>query len=169
MKNIDFPALLFFFGLGVCPLLAGLSFFWTAGQSSSVTCARLETSHVDCHIERAFLGLIPTDESTVARVTGSELTTNCEDNSCTYAVNLLTQEDVVPLTGLATSDLDSVEAEKERIDNFLNNTEAQSIEYSSGPTWVGMALSIPFMVMGGFITTKGVRVFFTNLHSNEIS
>jgi hypothetical protein len=162
MKNIGFPALLLFFGLGICPLLAGTAFFWASGQSSVVTCTRLETIHVNCHIARAFLGLIPTEEWTVSRVTGTEMTTNCEDNSCTYAVNLLTNNDVVPLTNMATSELESVEVEQARIDNFLNNSEAKSIEYSSGPTWIGMLLSLPFIALGGFVTIRGVRIFFAH-------
>ena len=161
MKNNYFPALLLFFGLGVCPLLAGLLFFWSAGQSSLVTCTRLETTHVDCHIARAFLGLIPTEEFTVTRVTGTELDINCEDNSCTYAVHLLARDEVMPLSNLATSDRESVAAGQARIDAFLSNTEAKSIEYSSGPAWSGMALTIPFILLGGYVIIRGTRAFLT--------
>ena len=59
----------------------------------------------------------------------------------------------------ATSDLENVEAEKERIDAFLTNTEAKSIEYSGGPTWIGMLLSLPFIALGSYITIRGVRSF----------
>lgn len=163
MKNIDYASLLFFLGLGICPLLAGLLFFWAAGQSSSVTCTRLETTHVDCRIERTFLGRIPSDQITISRVTGTELTTNCEDDGCTYAVDLIANDDVVQLTNLATSDLESIEAEKERIDDFLINTEATSVEFSSGPTWVGMLFTLPFIALGAFITVRGIRTGFAKL------
>ena len=151
MKNRNFSRLLFFLGLGVCPLLMGGMFFFISGQVSTVTCTRLETTHVDCHIERAFWGRIPTESFTVSRVVGTELTTHCDDG-CTYGVNLVTSSDeVTALTNLNTSDLDGVAAEQERVDAFLNDTAAPSLTYSSGPTWMGIILSIPFILMGGFI------------------
>ncbi|MDX1523120.1 MAG: hypothetical protein R3264_15950 [Anaerolineae bacterium] len=168
MKNINAAAIIFFFGLGVCPLLIGLTFFWTTGQSSTITCTRLETTHVDCRIERAFLGIIPSEEVTVSRVTGTELTTTCEDNSCTYAVDLLTDgEAVAVLTGLATSDLESVEAEKERLDEFLNNPAETSLEFNSGPAWLGMLISIPFIVVGGVITGRGIKAILTKTDTDD--
>lgn len=159
MDNTNFANLALFLGLGICPLVAGLLFFWASGQSSVVTCTRLETTHIDCRIERAFLGLIPTDQFTISRVTGTELATTCEDNSCTYAVDLLANDDAVQMTNMATSDLESVQAEKERIDEFLANTEATSLEFSGGPTWIGMLVTIPFIALGSFVTIKGVRTF----------
>ena len=167
MNKSNVLALLFFVGLGICPLMMGLGFFWAAGQSSVVTCTRLETTHVDCQIARAFLGVVPSETFAVSRVTGTELTTNCEDNSCTYAIDLVTNEMVEPLTGLATSDLASVEAEKERLDIFLSDTASTSLEYSTGPTWIGMLLSLPFIALGAVVTGRGVKAFFAKFIAKD--
>jgi hypothetical protein len=156
MRSPNFTTLLFFFGLGVCPLLMGLLFFWSAGQTNRLACKRLESTHVNCQIERAFLGIIPTDQATLSRITGTELTSSCDSDGCTYAIDLITADEVVPLSNLSTSDLKGVEAEKERIDNFLNDTEAKLIEFTSGPAWIGMLLSTPFILVGGIITAAGI-------------
>ena len=161
MNKDNLTAVILFLALGICPLLAGLAFFWGAGQRSTVTCTRLETNLVDCTIERAFLGLIPTEAFTVARVTGTELDTNCEDNSCTYALLLVTEDEAVPLGTLATSELENVEAEQARLDEFLANTEAASLAFTSGPAWIGMLITIPFILLGAYITIRGIRAFLT--------
>ena len=152
-------AVILFVALGICPLLAGLGFFWISGQRNLVTCARLESTHVNCRIERAFLGLIPSEELVISRVTGTKIETNCGDDGCTYAVYLLSDEQEVALSDLSISDLDSVEADQERIDEFLNDPEFDSLEFTSGPAWFGMLFSLPFALLGGFITVRGIRAF----------
>lgn len=164
MLNNKLYAALFFFGVGGCSLLAGLGFFWVSGQRNVLTCTRLERTHVDCRIERAFLGLIPSDELVITRVTGTEIVTECDDG-CTHAVHLLSDEQAVPLSDLAISDLDSVEADQERIDEFLNDPEIKSLDLSSGPAWVGMLFSLPFVLLGAGVIGWGIRVFIQKYFS----
>ena len=161
MKNDDFVPLIVFLGLGICPLFFGLYFLWITGQNTQVSCTRLETNHINCQIDRAFLGRIPSETISIEKVTGTDMTTTCDEGSCTYAINLLTDTEIVQLTNLSTSNLDSVEAEKEQLDYFLADTEAQSLDYNSGPTWLGMGISFIFTIVGGFMTLLGIRSLLT--------
>ncbi len=159
-------AILIFIALGLCPLIMGGLFFWAAAHSTLTTCTRLETTHIDCQIEWFFLGGIQTDEVTLTRVVDTELVTNCDDGSCTYAINLLTEDgDFFPMTGLSTSDADGVSAEKEQIDAFLVDTTAPSFTTHISPSWTGMLITLPFIALGVLIITFGIRGVFSSQSS----
>ena len=167
MLDNKLHALILFVALGLCPLLAGLGFFWVSGQRSVVTCTRLESTHVDCQIDRAFLGLIPSDQLTITRVTGTEIETSCGDDGCTYAVNLLSDEGFVPLSDLAISDLDSVEADQARINEFLDDPESDFFEYRVNPAWLGMMISLPFILLGVLVIGAGLKTLIKNISSHN--
>lgn len=166
MKNIDFAAVLFFVALGVCPLLFGLYFFWASGQQNLVSCTRLETQHIDCQIDRAFLGVIPGETVRVNNVKGTEVSTTCEDGSCTYAIHLLTAETAVPLTVLPTSNQSGIEEEQARFDQFLTDIQATSLAYQSSPSWLALVISALFSVAGGFMVLRGIKAAVTNAQSD---
>ncbi len=147
--------------LGSLSLLAGLLGIWGAGQVSTLSCSRLEPTHVNCELERAFLGIIPSRHTSLERVHEARLGIECPEG-CIYWVELVTDQTVVPLTNNRTPDQDSVLVDKQPIDTFLKNSEVESLEYSLGPAWLMMMISVPFALIGGGLLYLNIHPIISN-------
>jgi len=115
-----------FFGVGAL-FLSG------AGQISILTCERVETTQINCILDRNLLGVIPLGEEPVFGLHEAEVTTSCREDdddggtSCVYSVNLITSQGVVSLgSQISSGEYDSKVRTVRQINNSINNLETPS-------------------------------------------
>ena len=89
------------------------------GNSTEVSCRRVDGQRPGCQITRALLGRYPISSQTVSDVTDVELDRDCDDG-CTYRALLVSSNgQKVPVNPVSTDDFDGVHMQIEGIGTFL--------------------------------------------------
>lgn len=149
MKSINWFNLLGFISAVSC-LGLGLLFIWMGSQISHLTCTRLESSHVECRLQRRFLGLITVNQQSLPKVTAAELKENCTDG-CLYWVELVTDEQAVSLTRFTSYNRGGVAAHHQQIVAFLNEPARPNFELNGSLSWLLLICSLPLLAVGSFL------------------
>jgi len=75
---------------------------YSFAQVTTLTCERVK-DRVDCAVQSRLLGLVTLRERAVQDVTGAQVAESCDEDGCTYRVELLTRAGMTPLTSFYTS------------------------------------------------------------------
>ncbi len=143
-------------GTGILATLLGLTFIWLGGQVSSLSCTRLETTRIDCQLQRQFLGAISANQQVLIKLSGTELKEDC-DESCTYWIELLAEDKNIRLTPFSSYNQSAVQVEQQYIDDLLNNSDLTSFKHVSKPSWMLFLSGIPLIGVGGWLLLSQVR------------
>lgn len=116
-------------------ILAVGGFAYLLGQVTTLTCDRAGTDQIDCMIQSTWLDLLPLREQPVRGVRGAQVAENCDEDGCTYRVELVTSAGLVPLTSHYS--LDSTEKERvaQRVNDFARGSAAPSLVVQDRSSW----------------------------------
>ncbi|HSM54859.1 MAG TPA: hypothetical protein VK879_01790 [Candidatus Sulfomarinibacteraceae bacterium] len=141
---------------------AGLLALYVFGQQYTLSCSRLEMENPDCVREARWLGLIQTGERTIESLSGASVGESCDEDGCTYRVNLHAAEGQVPLSGFYSSGRSEKERQAQRINDFVAETDIKTFELETERSiWIvlftgifilvglGLILSAPFSLLRG--------------------
>ena len=141
---------LFLFSTTLFTILLGLVIAWVTGQVSRLSCQWIETQHIDCRLQRHFLGFIPAGERELNKVSGVELREDCFDD-CTYWVEVSTEAGSVSLTRFGVYSRNRMAAEAQHVADFLNDSDRKTLEHVSPPAWLGFFAGLFLIVVGGVL------------------
>lgn len=146
---------LFFIIFGVSFTAAGLFSAIFFGQTSTLTCQRLESVVVDCLLQRDLLGL-PISETDVGQIETAWVEVNVDSDGDTYRVVLQGPEDAVPLTSFYSSSYADKQETADTINGFLVNPAQTSLQIEQSEWWVFLLAGL-FAIIG--IASGGWGIF----------
>ena len=93
-------AVIFGIIFSACGCLMGYFF----GQQTTLNCLWVEPMQIECNMKKSWLGLVPLGEESVRGLEGAMVDESCDEDGCTYRVELDTADGIVPLTSFYLSD-----------------------------------------------------------------
>lgn len=135
--------------IGLVFMVLGIFFMFIFGQVTDLTCVKTESGKTECTKVVNFLGVIPLSSRGFRDVYRAEVEESCDDEGCSYRVNLITIDGERPLTSYYTSGWASKEEIAGQINTFIGsnlNRGALSIQDKSG-LWASL-LSLVFLLVG---------------------
>jgi hypothetical protein len=108
-------------------VLALGGFAYVLGQVTTLACDRVGTDQIDCRIQSKWLDLLTLRDQFVRDVRGARVAENCDEDGCTYRVELVTRAGVVPLTSHYSLDSTGKEHVAQRINDFASGSVAPSL------------------------------------------
>ncbi|UCC61768.1 MAG: hypothetical protein JSV36_13315 [Anaerolineae bacterium] len=141
------PAALYGLAFTACGCLFSLIF----GQAATLTCTRVEPSQIECVRQSKWLGWLPVSAVSLQHVEGAEVAQSCDDEGCSYRVELTTAEGIVPLTSYYSSGSRSKKEAADRINAFLRNSEGSSLTVKSDAGLLAFVLPLVFVLVGPLI------------------
>lgn len=108
-------------------VLAVGGFAYVLGQVTTLTCDRVGTEQIDCTVQTTWLDLLPLGDKSVRGVRGAQVAENCDEDGCTYRVELVTDAGLVPLTSYYSLDSTEKERAAQRVNDFARGTAARSL------------------------------------------
>jgi hypothetical protein len=108
-------------------VLALGGFGYVLGQVTTLTCDWVGTGQIDCTVQSTWLDLLTLREQLVRDVRGARVDENCDEDGCTYRVELVTRVGVVPLTSHYSFDSAGKERVAQRIKDFTSGSAAPSL------------------------------------------
>ena len=130
-----------FFG---CGLLLIVIF----GQSYTLRCSRPEPSQVSCTRERRWLRTFETGNERLTGLSRAWVGESCDEDGCTYRVELDTAEGQFGLTGYYSSGYDEKRILASEINTFLADPRIETLEVRSDAGLLGFLLPALFMTIG---------------------
>ena len=134
------------FGLAFCS--CGLIFFLVFGQSYTLRCSRPEPSQVSCVRERRWLRSVATGSERVDGLSQAWVGESCDEDGCTYRVELATAQGEMPFTGYYSSGYDEKAVVASEINTFLADPRIPELEVRSDAGLFGFLLPAIFIVVG---------------------
>jgi len=141
------PAVLYGLAFTACGCLFSLIF----GQAATLTCTRVEPSQIECVRESKWLGWLPVSSASLQHVQGAEVAQSCDDEGCTYRVELSTAEGTVPLTSYYSSGSQSKQETADRVNAFLKDLRESSLTVKSDAGLLAFVLPLVFVLVGPLI------------------
>lgn len=74
----------------------GLIFLFVFGQSSTLTCTRIEADEISCNKIANLLGLVDISEQSLQTLQNANVAESCDEDGCTYRVEMATARGGVP-------------------------------------------------------------------------
>lgn len=116
-------------------ILAVGGFAYVLGQVVTLTCDRVGTGQIDCIVQSTWLDLLPLRERAVRGVQGAQVNENCDEDGCTYRVELVTRAGLVPLTAHYSLDSAGKETIAQRVNEFARDATAPSLVVRDSSGW----------------------------------
>jgi hypothetical protein len=132
---------LVFFGIG-------LIFFIVFGQSYTLRCTRPEPSQIRCARERRLLRAVPLGAEPVAGLAQAWVGESCDDDGCTYRVEMATEAGEIAFTGYYSSGYEEKAVAASEINTFLADPRIPELEVRSDAGLFAFLLPMIFMVAG---------------------
>jgi hypothetical protein len=145
--------------IGAAMVVTTLFVVYLLGQSATLTCQRT-AGDLDCHLNRAVLGITFVDRP-LGRLVGAQVSTSEDsDGDPTYRVELQTQRDRVPLTLHWSSGCRAKQAMVQDIEAFLGDATATTLTTGDSGT-VGLTVAGILLLTAVGLTVGGVRALNT--------
>jgi hypothetical protein len=134
----------------------GCLFSFIFGQDTTLTCQRVETTQVECLKESKWLGQVSMSEASIQGLEGAWVAESCDEDGCTYRVEMDTADGRVPLTSYYSSGARSKHETADRINAFLRNPAEGSLTVKSGAGLLGLLLPFVFVAVGPIVAFSGL-------------
>ena len=146
---------------GLAFMAGGVLAVFVFGWIGELSCSRPEPMTVDCVRSSKLFGMLLPREEQLPGLRSAYLSESCDEDGCSYRVDMVTAEGTVPLVnyytggiGAHTNQLDKVN----QINIFLNDREqSELILAASTGDKVLSALPLLFLVIGGAALLAGLR------------
>ena len=146
--------------IGLAFFSCGLLFFVAFGQSYTLRCARPEPSQIRCTRERLWLRAVSTGSETVEGLSQAWVAESCDEDGCTYRVEMATAEGQMPLTGYYSSGYDEKAIVASEINTFVADSRIPDLEVRSDAGLFGFLFPLIFVVVGlGIALAGAISVF----------
>jgi len=136
-----------FAAAGIC---AGAFF----GQTSTLDCRRLESTVVDCRLQRDLLGM-PVSETEIGQLESAWVDVSSDSEGDTYRVVLQGPNGETPLTSFYSSSRPGKDETVEAINRFIGNAAETSLKIEQSEWWI-FVLTAFFVGIGFLAAAWGV-------------
>jgi hypothetical protein len=130
-----------------CGCLMGYFF----GQQTTLNCLWLEPMQIECNMKKNWLGLVPLSEETIRGLEGAMVGKSCDEDGCTYRVELNTADGVVPLTAFYSSGYKSKQEMADRIAAFVQEPTQDPLLVKANTGLLAYVTALIFILAGPVI------------------
>jgi hypothetical protein len=138
------------FGLwafGIVFALFGIAFLYLFGQGTTLICAHVESNRIDCTKQVTWMGRPIKETQHIGQLRGAYVQDNCDEDGCTYRVELRTADGTVPLTSVYSSGLEKKRSTADRINAFVDSREG-TLTLQESASWIAILVSGAFLIVG---------------------
>ena len=130
-----------------CGCLMGYFF----GQQTTLNCLWVEPMQIECNMKKSWLGLVPLGEESVRGLEGAMVDESCDEDGCTYRVELDTADGIVPLTSFYSSGSKSKQKTADRITAFVQEPMQDSLLVKANAGLLAYVMAFVFILAGPVI------------------
>ena len=134
--------------------LVGCIVLLVFGQTATLDCERVESTQISCEKQSRLLGMTVSRRS-ISRLQGARMDESCDEDGCTYRVELRTDQGIVPLTAFYSSGSQSKQKTADQINAFVQDSKEKSLTFKEGMGWLGIVFPGVFVVTGMLVAVFG--------------
>ena len=148
------PRLFVLWVFGIVFAAFGVVFLYLFGQSTTLTCTHVESNWIDCTKQVTWMGRSIKEAQHIRQLRGAYVQDNCDEDGCTYRVELRTADGTVPLTSVYSSGFEEKQSAADRINAFVDSQEGElTLQESSG--WIAILTAAVFLIVGLAVIVLG--------------
>lgn len=135
----------------------GFVFLYVFGQSFTLSCERTESRQITCVRTSVLLGFLKLDDKPVESLERAWVSESCDEDGCTYRVELDTVRGTIPMTNYRSSGYRSKENMANQINTFLRSPDQSSLEVKASAGIIGILMPVVIIVAGPIVTVSRIR------------
>lgn len=151
-KNIFISAL-----IGFVISALGFVFLYVFGQAVTLACERTETGRISCVKTSVLLSVLKVDQKPVESLEMAWVSESCDEDGCTYRVELDTARGTIPMTIYRSSGYRSKENMANQINAFLRSPDQPKLEVKASTGIIGILMPVIAIVAGPLVTISRIR------------
>lgn len=152
---------------GLIFMAGGIFSIFIFSQIGEISCIQLEPSTLTCTQTKKLLGLVTMSEEQLPTLQGAHLSESCDEDGCSYRVDLETMGGTIPLANYYTGGIGAYKQQSDKVDRinaFLADQEEIELVLDTGLSEQLLSfLPLLFIVIGGVVFISGLRQFLMNL------
>ncbi len=154
---------------GLVFFACGGFFLWLGGQVNTLICERVERRYINCTIETAWLGFLAMGETPVYGLQEAAVSANCDEDGCTYSIDLATEQGPVSLSPPAVSGREAPKRRTvDRINAFIDDPAVPTLRETHSEIGIQMVPVLIFMAVGLGIMGFGLLLFVNELRGRTL-
>ena len=139
-----------FTGVGI------LSLFFFA-RTTTLTCERGPKDQISCVKSENLLGMLDFKDEHIPSLENAWVSESCDDDGCTYRVELDAARGTFHLTSYSSSGSRSKEETASQINSFIHSSSEQTLKIKTSTGLLGLILPAVFILAGLILTFSHVR------------
>ncbi|MBI4927217.1 MAG: hypothetical protein HY835_05585 [Anaerolineae bacterium] len=114
--------------------VVGFIFLYLAGRITDIHCVRGD-GRQGCVLDTTWMGLVPLNQVRLPEMVKAEVEESCDEDGCTYRVNVVTGQRIFPLGEAYSSGRAGKEETAAQINAFIRDESIPTLDASSGGGW----------------------------------
>jgi hypothetical protein len=136
---------------------AGILVFFLFGRTTTLSCDRGPKNQITCIRSENLLGIFDFKDEHISSLENAWVSESCDDDGCTYRVELDAARGTFHFTGYTSSGYRSKEDMANQINTFIHSSSEKTLEIETSAGFVGLFLPVFFIIVGLILTFTQVR------------
>jgi hypothetical protein len=136
---------------------AGVLALFFFARTTTLTCERGAKDQITCVKSENLLGVLDFSDEHIPSLENAWVSESCDDDGCTYRVELDADRGTFHLTGYSSSGYRSKEKIADQINTFIRSSSESSLAIESSTGLLGLVLPAVFIFVGLIVTFTQVR------------
>lgn len=136
---------------------AGILALFFFARTTTLDCKRGAKDQITCVKSENLLGIIDFKDEYIPSLENAWVSESCDDDGCTYRVELDAARGTFHLTSYTSSGYRSKEDIADQINTFIRSSSEQTLEIETSTGLLGLVLPGVFILAGLLITFTQVR------------
>jgi hypothetical protein len=136
---------------------AGILSFFLFARNTTLTCERGPKDQISCVKSEDLMGVLNFKDVHIPSLENAWVSESCDDDGCTYRVELEAARGNFHLTSYSSSGYRSKEKTADQINTFIHSSSEQTLEIEASTGLLGIILPSVFILAGLVLTFSQVR------------
>jgi hypothetical protein len=136
---------------------AGVLALYFFARTTTLTCERSAKDQITCVKSESLLGVLNFEDEHIPSLENAWVSESCDDDGCTYRVELDAARGTFHLTSYSSSGYRSKEDIADRINTFIRSSSVPSLVIETGTGLLGLVLPAVFILVGLIVSFIQVR------------
>ena len=136
---------------------AGIFSLYIFARTTTLTCERGPKDQISCVKSENLLDILHFKDEHISSLENAWVSESCDEDGCTYRVELDTARGTFHLTSYSSSGYRSKEETANQINTFIRSSSEQTLEIETSTGLLGLILPAVFILAGLILTFSQVR------------
>ncbi len=136
---------------------AGILALYFFARTTTLACERGAKDQITCVKSESLLGVLDFSDEHIPSLENAWVSESCDDDGCTYRVELDAARGTFHLTSYTSSGYRSKQDIADRINTFIRSSSEPSLLIETGTGFLGLVLPAVFIFVGLIVTFTQVR------------